>query len=97
MRFNADGICELDSLTSPDECEAYKAFLRAEYQRHEAESLAAYGYAERLDEVDTAYTHAAAQFYRSAAERHEQDLDGIPKRTAEIEAHKAKLEAACST
>lgn len=97
MEFNQDGICILESITSSDECEAYKAFLRYERQRHEDESQVAFDYAARLDEVDTAYTHAAAQFYRSAEARHGGDADAIPKRIAEIEAHKAKLEGKCST
>ena len=92
MRFSEDGICELDSITTVDECEAYKAFLRVEVARHLAEYSAAVDYAVRLREVDTLYTHAAADFYDSAATRHSQDADAIPKRIKEIEAHRATLE-----
>ena len=92
MTFDKDGICELESITSVDECEAYKAFLRAERSRHEAERDLAIDWAARLDGVDTVYTHAAAEFYRSAATRHSQDARVVPKRIKQIDARKAKLE-----
>jgi len=91
MRFNSDGIAILDSITTADECEAYKAFLRAEKARHEHERDATLDYARRLAEVDTVYTRAAADFYLSAHRRHAQDARAIPKRIKAIEVHKAKL------
>lgn len=93
MEFDSDGICILESIEHPDECEAYKAFLMAEGRRHGAELESVTEYADRLREVDTVYTHAAAAFYDSAAKRHADDLDAIDRRLLEIEAHKAKLEA----
>jgi hypothetical protein len=97
MKFNADGICELESITSVDECEAYKAFLRAEEDRHSSEMVETLRYAARLNDVDTVYTHAAAEFYQSAAVRHQDDLDAIDRLIPRIDAHKAKLEGKCST
>jgi hypothetical protein len=92
MTFDENGICVLESITSPDECEAYKAFLLAEGKRHRDELVSVVEYADRLREIDTIYTKAAAEFYDSAAKRHADDLDAIAKRIPEIEAHKAKLE-----
>ena len=91
MKFDDNGICILESITSVDECEAYKAFLGVEKSRHDAERKEALYYAARLDGVDTVYTHAGAEFYRSAVARHAQDARAIPKRIKQIEAHKAKL------
>ena len=92
LTFDENGICILSSITSVDECEAYKAFLRTEKARHEHERDAAMDYARRLAEVDTVYTRAAADFYLSAHRRHAQDARAIPKRIKAIEAHKARLE-----
>ena len=91
MIFDSDGICILPSITSVDECEAYKAFLRTEKARHEHERDAAMDYARRLAEVDTVYTRAAANLYLSAHSRHAQDARAIPKRIKAIEAYKATL------
>jgi hypothetical protein len=92
MTFDESGICVLESITSVDECEAYKEFLRREGHRHasDLEEMAVYG--GRLRAIDTVYTHAAAEFYNSAVKRHGDDLVAIGKRLLEIEAHKAKLE-----
>ena len=103
MRFSEDGICELSSITTVDECEAYKAFLVGERDRHgeamddaDEESGLASGLSDyiptRLTGRSRRYLDAYAAFWGSASLRHQQDLDGITKRLKEIEAHRATLE-----
>ena len=92
MRFSEDGICELDSITSVDECEAYKDFLIDERHRHAKELDNAKYQATLFGKGISTYHQATAVFYDSAATRHRQDLDGITKRIKEIEAHRATLE-----
>jgi len=103
MRFSEDGICELPSLTSVDECDAYVLFLKSERNRHldaldsaEDEALlwsaVAQGAPIRTTRCSIEFGLASSAFYDSAATRHRQDLAGIAKRVKEIEAHKATLE-----
>jgi len=97
MRFSEDGICELDSITSVDECEAYKDFLGHEKYRH-LKALHASVHESSIRRAMASgrerpeYHQAIASFEDSAATRHRQDLDGITKRIKEIEAHRATLE-----
>jgi hypothetical protein len=96
MTFDSDGICILESLTTVDECEAYKDFLKLELARHRR----ALNYAQAVmrDKLAVASRHVAeAQFWESAVSRHEDDMRASRVRLLEIEAHKAKLEGACST
>jgi len=93
--FNKDGICELESIETVDECEAYTIFLLSEERRHCEALDVAEGQVDRAGAMDCPFTKAYAQFFDSAAKRHQQDLDGITKRIAEIEAHKAKLGDKC--
>ena len=94
MRFNSDGICILDSIMEPEECRAYAHFLEREAERHFIGQRDALKWAEWHEGMDVhlVFHGAMAAFCRSAARRHQDDLDGIDKRLAEIEAHKAKLE-----
>ena len=94
MQFNDDGICVLESITEPDECRAYAHFLGREAERHFIGQRDALKWAEWHEGMDIhlAFHSAMAAFCRSAARRHQDDLDGIDRRLPEIEAHKAKLE-----
>jgi len=97
MTFDENGICVLESITSPDECDAYVEFLRQEEARHHN------AYEDALISIDSCefianagghplYHKAVAAFYDSAATRHQADLKAITKRLKQIAAHKAKLE-----
>jgi len=92
MEFDNTGICILKTITTKDECEAYKTFLMAERIRHEKEMGSVTRVANNLEGIDTEFTSAMSAFYRSAASRHQDDLCGITKTLAKIEAHKATLE-----
>ena len=102
MRFSEDGICELDSITTADECDAYRDFLWGDEQkRHvagqddaELDARMCRRLADRggNSKWATTYWMAKAALWDSAALRHRQDLDGITKRIKEIEAHRATLE-----
>ena len=99
MRFSEDGICELSSITSVDECDAYIWFLGwDERPRHQlAKQLAEIWvsgarHMARAFPLQERFWYALAEFRYSAIARHQQDLDGITKRIKEIEAHRATLE-----
>ena len=92
MEFDNTGICILKTITTTDECEAYRVFLLAERVRHENERVTSWKQAAELDMGDTDYTRALAAFYRSAASRHQDDIMGIAKTLVKIQAHKATLE-----
>lgn len=85
MTFDENGICVLESIKSRDECDDYVKFLQDERERHrDAKAKAAY--------VDyTWHGYPLAEFYASAARRHQSDLDLIERRIAEIEAYRETL------
>jgi hypothetical protein len=104
MQFDGDGICILESITDPAECDAYIEFLRYdEKPRHQAERMIA------EVRITGAMQHclnspcgqpaefwrALARFRDSAATRHQHDLEGIDRLIPKIQAYKAKLEAEC--
>ena len=91
MTFDKDGICELESITSVDECEAYRYFLEGERRRHMSALQEASRKAAFHGQAAYPYFQDVARFFDSAALRHQQDLDAITKRLEEIEAHKAGL------
>ena len=91
MRFSEDGICEISSITSVDECEAYIKFLDLELARHQR----AHNYAASVarDKERAALRFAAeAEFWWSSQDRHAIDVRAIPIRIHAIELHKATLE-----
>lgn len=94
MIFNEDGICVLDSIASTDECSAYLHFLNREAERHfigHHDALKWAEWHEGITDVLPEFHNAMAQFYQSAARRHQDDLDGITQRISQIQAHKEKL------
>ena len=99
MTFDENGICELQSLTTDEECEAYVNFLEEERIRHknalENAQCAVIGAEDEAEgaRIRARLYAARAQFYQSAADRHCQDLGGIEKRIAEIEAYRETLNA----
>ena len=99
MTFNENGICDLESITEPDECDAYIDFLQYdERPRHMAakmiaETWIAYSFLRIQNKPDEAtYLKALARFRDSAATRHQQDIDAIDRLIPKIQKHKAKLE-----
>ena len=92
MRFSEDGICELDSITTVDECDAYVAFLYDERARHIIACDRAWDEGGRMSAHKLSYWRVRAQFEQSAARRHQQDIDGIDRLVPKIQAHKATLE-----
>ena len=102
MTFDENGICVLESITHPCQCDAYRDFLMDEWKRHvkawkqatkrvaRFRWTAAWMRVLRVPNLQTYYL-AAGLCVGSAATRHQQDIDAIAKRLLEIAAHKAKL------
>lgn len=71
MRFT-EGIVEMDSIGSIEEAEAYIAFLQPERERHE----------KGMEEAQrrAAFHGALMEFYRSALDRHLEDIVSTTRR-----------------
>jgi hypothetical protein len=91
MTFDENGICVLESITTVEECCAYESFLSLERERHRRARNYAAAVANDKEGVARRYG-AEGEFWRSAVNRHEDDIAAVDRRTFEIEAHKAKLE-----
>lgn len=93
MDFDSDGICILESITTAEECNAYIHFLGRESERHFIGQRDALKWAEWHSGavVRREFHDAMAAFYRSAANRHQDDLDGITTRIGQIAAHRETL------
>ena len=95
MTFDKNGICELESITTVDECDAYAYFLGREVERHYLGKRDALEWTEwhRQDafHANPVYHEAVAAFYQSAAKRHQDDLDGIDRLIPKIQAHREAL------
>jgi hypothetical protein len=96
MIFDEQGICVLESIIHPNECDAYMDFLDDERWRHHDALDEAKHQIEATrapqDGDSEPYDAAFTAFYQSAATRHQQDIDAIDRLLPRIEAHKAKLE-----
>jgi len=78
-----DGIVTLNSIDRREEAEAYVKFLRLEQTRHRR--ARAYAASVARDKASAAQRFCAeAQFWCSAVERHDEDIEGTAKRIQKV-------------
>lgn len=83
MIFN-DGIVEMESIKTSKEARAYVWFLSEERVRHKQEVAIASRKAEAHRTCGGPYHDAKAEFYDSAAYRHQCDVEATGKRIVEV-------------